>query len=102
MNAGVMTRKQNVRHGPAAPVRRPCVVRVFGRPVECLGEGFLEGGGLRAESAWKLAQDRVEDDHRRELAAGEHVAADRDLLGDEVLEDALVEALVAAAQERQL
>ena len=54
-----------------------------------------------AERARQLAQHRVAHDHRRQLAAGEHVAADRDDVAGEVLEDALVEALVAAAQQRQ-
>ena len=45
---------------------------------------------------------RVADDHRRELAAGEHVLADRHGVGGEVLDDALVEALVAPAQQRDV
>ena len=36
-----------------------------------------------------------------ELPAGDHVAPDRQRLGAEVLDDPLVEALVAAAQQRQ-
>ena len=40
-----------------------------------------------AERAGELAQHGVAQDHRRELAAGQHVAADRDSIGGEVLED---------------
>ena len=53
-----------------------------------------------AERARQLAQDRVAHDHRGELAAGQHVAPDRDRVAREVLDDPLVEALVAAAQQR--
>ena len=53
------------------------------------------------ERAGQLAQDRVAEHHRGELAAAEHVAPDRDDVAGEVLDDALVEALVAPAQQRQ-
>src|SRR4051794_11901691 len=52
------------------------------------------------ERARELAQNGVADHHRRELAAGEDVAADRHGVRREVLDDALVEALVAAGQQR--
>ena len=54
-----------------------------------------------AERAGKLAQDRVADHHRRQLAARQHVAPDRQAIAREVLEDPLIEALIPAAQERQ-
>ena len=44
---------------------------------------------------------RVEQHHRRQLAAGEDVRADRDRLGRQVLDDPLVEALEARGQDRQ-
>ena len=47
------------------------------------------------------ARDRVEQHHRRQLAAGEHVRADRDRVGGEVLDDPLVEALEAGREQRQ-
>jgi hypothetical protein len=52
-----------------------------------------------AERAGQLAQHRVRHHHRRELAAGQHVAADRELLAAEVVDHPLVEALVASAQQ---
>ena len=52
-----------------------------------------------AERPGQLAHQHVGDDHRRQLAAGEHVAADRELVVGEVLVDAVVEALVAAAEQ---
>ena len=97
-----MAAEQHVGHRPAAPVGRPRVVRVLGRAVERGAERLLVRRLLVPERARELAQHRVAHDHRRELAAREHVAADRELVGAEVLEDALVEALVAAAEQRQL
>src|SRR5437762_12499820 len=47
-------------------------------------------------------RDRVDDDHRAELTAGEHVVADRDLFVDIALDDALVDALVVATHEHQV
>ena len=55
-----------------------------------------------AERAGQLAHQHVGDDHRRQLAAGQHVAADRELVVGEVLVDAVVEALVAAAEQRHV
>ena len=54
------------------------------------------------ERARQLAHQHVGDDHRRQLAAGQHVAADRDLVVGEVLVHPLVEALVAAAEQRHV
>src|SRR6185437_10600189 len=53
------------------------------------------------ERTRKLAQNRIADHHRRELPAREHIVSDREGLAREVLDDALVEALVAPAQEGQ-
>src|SRR3954447_24208233 len=95
----VMAREQHLRDLPAAPLRRPGVVRVLRAALERGGEGLLGRRLVLAEYARQLAQDRVADDHRGELSARQHVAADRQLLGGEVLDDPLVEALVAAAQQ---
>ncbi len=75
---------------------------VLGVALQRCAEGLLGGRALVAQRAGQLAQNRVADHHRGELAAAEHVAADRDDVGGEVLDDPLVEALVAAAQQRQL
>jgi hypothetical protein len=55
-----------------------------------------------AEGAGQLAEHGVGDDHRRELAAGQHVGADRDRIVGEMLADALVDALVAAAEQGEM
>ena len=46
------------------------------------------------------ARDGIDDDARRELAAGQHVVADRDLLGVQDLDRAVVDPLVAPADDR--
>ena len=84
-----------------ASPRAACSAGTRARPPSASREGLLDRGRVVAEHARELAQHGVQHDHRRQLAAGQHVAADRDLLGHEVLEDALVEALVAAAQQRE-
>src|SRR5690348_4193358 len=70
--------------------------------LERLAEGLLKHRVLVPQRARELPQHGVADDHRRELAARQHVAPDRQLVGDEVIEDALIEALVASAEQRQL
>ena len=57
------------------------------------------GGGRVAEHAGEQARAGVDDRHGRDLAAGEHEVAEAHLLVDERAH-ALVEALVAAADER--
>src|SRR5829696_6463506 len=84
---------------PAAVLRRAGVVRVLRVAAERGAEGLLDRGLRVAERAGELAQDRVAHDHGGQLAAGEHVAPDRDGVAGEMLDDALVEALVAAAQQ---
>src|SRR3954454_6627423 len=100
-HAGMMAGQQHVRNRPAAPLRRARVVGVLGAAAERRREGLLHGAGVVAEHARELAQHGVQDDHRRTLSARQHIAPDRQLLGAVMLEDALVEAFVSAADERQ-
>src|SRR5438309_2118965 len=97
----VVPGQQHVRYSPAAMLRRAGVVRVLGEPFKALAEGLLHARARVAESARQLAQHRVAQHHRGELAAREHIAPDRDLIACEVLHDALVEALVAPTQKRE-
>src|SRR5918998_3456501 len=96
----VVSGQQDVGHLPAAVLRRPGVVRIFRMAAERRGERLLERRVAVAERAGLLAQHRVAEHHRGQLAAGEDVLADRDRVAGEVLDDALVEALVAPAQQR--
>ena len=63
------------------------------------GVGQQGRTGLGSEGAGQLAQHRVADDHRRELSPGEDIAADREGVRCEVLDDALVEAAAYVLQE---
>ena len=89
-------------HPPAAVLGRARVVRVLGVAAERRAEGLLGGATRRgrARPAACAARRRTTT-----IAASsppdEHVAADRDGVRREVLDDALVEALVAAAQQRE-
>ena len=53
------------------------------------------------QRAGQPPRDRVEQHHRRQVAAGEDVRPDRDRVGGEVLHDPLVEALEARREQRQ-
>src|SRR2546427_11529566 len=96
----VVPRKQNIRHAPPAKLGWPSVVRIL-EPTLQLGGEALEGTRLLANRAREAACDRVDEHHRRKVAVGEHVRADGDRVGGEMLHDALVEALEACRQQRQ-
>src|SRR4051812_32999847 len=98
----VVAGKQHLGHLPAAVARRAGEVRVLGHPLELLAEGLLDGRVGVAEGAGQLAHDHVGDDHRRQLAAGQHVAPDRELVVGEVPVDAVVEPLIAATEQGQV
>ena len=68
-------------------------------PVERSAEALVLARALR-ERARQPACDRVEQHHRRQLAAGEDVGADRDRVGAEVVDDAGVESLEAGGEHR--
>ena len=99
---GVVARREHGRHAVAAPSRRAGVVRILGRAPQGGAEDSSTALSLVSERAGELAQNRVADHHRRQLTSGEHVGADGDHVGGQVLVDALVEALVAATEQRQL
>src|SRR5215210_4058340 len=84
--------------GDRAPF--PCdwsgIVRIFEKPVvEAL---FLSAGG-RAHYPGKQPHASIEDHHRTELSAREHIIADRDRLERARVEDPLIETLEAAGEE---
>ena len=95
--------RRAARRAPSSRGTRPAACSAGTRArrrAPALKDSSTRGVGV-AERARQLAQHGVADDHRRQLAAGEHVAPDRDRVGGEVLDDALVEALVAAAEQRE-
>src|SRR5829696_7527080 len=100
-HTGVVTGDQHVGNAVSAPLGRARVVRVLGGALERRAERLLDCALTVTERPWELAQNRVADHHRRELATRQHVRPDRDHVRGEVLVHALVEALVAAAEERE-
>ena len=101
LDPAVVAGEQHVGDVPAAVLRGTRVVRVLEPAVELRGEA-LELAGALGERARQPARDRVEQHHRRQLAAGEDVRADRDRVGAEVRDDPLVEALEARGEQREL
>ena len=96
----VVTREQHAGHPPPAELRGTRVVRVL-KPAAELGGERLELAGAFGERARQPPRDRVEEDHRRQVAVREDVRADRDRVGREVLDDPLVEPLEPRREERQ-
>ena len=94
----MVARQQHVGHAQAAKLPRPGVLGAFHQAVGA-GEGILTGTLFVTQNAGQQAGDRVDDHHRRHLAAGEHIVADGDLIGLECFADTVVEALVAATHE---
>ena len=90
--------------GPASRgTRRDACSGVLGKALQGGAEGLLLPPSARPRARpGSLRKTASQSTIAGELAAAEHVAADRDHVAGEVLEDALVEALVAAAQQRQL
>jgi len=93
----MIARQQHLRHAPASVLGWAGVVGVLGRPAERGAERLFDQRAIVAKGTRELAQHRVAHHHRGQLSAGEDVAADRQHVAGEVLDDALVEALVAGA-----
>src|SRR5262249_51523325 len=98
LDRGVIAALQHVGDVAAAEARRPRVVGVI--EGAALARLVLRGL-LVAEDARHEAHDGLGHAQGRELTAREHEVAERDLLPRQHLAHALVEALVAAAEEQQ-
>src|SRR5262249_54993429 len=96
---GVFAAQRDVGPPHAAKDARPCVLRVLQPPR--LAMGLLRHAVRVAEYAGDVADDRVNDHHRRHLAAVADEVADRYFARLQTEADALVEALVPAAQQQQ-
>ena len=93
----VVARQQH-RAAPAQP--RNSSGRVYcGGSSRPLANDSRSGCAFAAQRARQEPRDRVGDHQGRQLAARQHVVADRQLLVRDVLAHALVHALVAAGQE---
>ena len=97
-DGGVVAAAQYLGDLPAAEVRGTGVLRVLEEPRR---EALVLGRLGVADHARDEPRDGFDDGERGELAAREHEVAERDLAVDEVVGDALVDALVTAAQQRE-
>src|SRR6266550_524847 len=94
LDAGVITREQNIRDPVAPKFWRPRVTRRAQTATE-------ERIGSRAfeirHRAWKQANCRVHDGERGGLATAQHKIPERNFFGREIIRDALVDVLVVTA-----
>ncbi len=95
---GVVAAAEDRRHVPTPKRRRPRVVRVLGQAGR---EALVPGRVLAAEHAGMRLGDGLDDDESAQLTSGEDEVADRDLAVDEMIGDALVNALVTAAEQAE-
>ena len=93
---GVMARQQHVGHRAPLPHLRPGVVRVF---EQAGGEALLGQRGGSADHARAAAARRRRSGPWRRARRRKHEIAERDLEEAARLDHALVDALVAAAQQ---
>lgn len=70
-------REQYIGNAHAAILRRTRVLRIFEQPII---EALVNRTALVAEHAIEPTHDRIDDHHRSELAAREHIITDRDRL----------------------
>ena len=66
------------------------------------GKALVLAGLVAAQHARYQPRHRVDDDQRAQLAPGEHVVSDGDLLVDGQIDRPLIHALVVAAQQQQI
>src|SRR5712692_1892185 len=111
----VVAAQQNLRHGPAAVFRRTGVMRKIEQAPrsdhvmrnqerlvhlrELLAEGFLDGRRLVPQRPRLQPRYRVHNQRRRQFAAGQHVIADGNFFGGEMLGDAFVHAFIPPAEQ---
>src|SRR5215831_16188437 len=98
-NPAVIAREQDRWDRPVAEHLGARVLRVLEQAPR---ERVVRGGGLLAERAGHESRHRLGDHEGGQLAAAEHVVADRQLLIHEMLAHALVHTLVAAAHQDQV
>ena len=89
-----MTAEQYLGHVPAVEHLGTRIDRSLD---ESVLKGVAQGTLLVADGSGQESHYRIGNDRRREFTAGEHIVADGDFLGDEVLADSIVHALVVAA-----
>src|SRR6266545_1975632 len=75
-DALVIAGQQDIGDSPAAELRRSRVVRILEPALELFGERLVLARSFR-ERPRQPARDRIEEHHRRQLAAGQNIRPDR-------------------------
>src|SRR5262245_12790377 len=101
-DAAVVAREQRRRHAEPAPDLWAGVLGMLQEPRGSARERVVLRRIVLAEDAGPEPRDRVGNHQRGQLAPGEDVVADRQLLVDDALAEALVHALVAPAHQDQM
>src|SRR5690348_3710305 len=92
----MIPRPQHFGDRASFPFNGSGIVRIFQEPGF---EALLLSAGGRAHYPGEQPYASIEDHHRPDLSAGEHVIPDRDLFDGPCVEDSLVKSLEAAAEE---
>src|SRR5215204_1919513 len=95
-NRSMIAGEQHLWDRAPLPFARPGVMGIFEEPAF---EALLRAGGVLAHDAREQSHTGVEHRHGGDLAAREHIVADRDLLERPALDRPLVDALEAAADD---
>ncbi len=93
-DGAVVAAQKDLRNPPATKLYRPRVVRIF---EQSIAKGLLDGGAGGEHTRYQTAY-RIYQHHRRQLAAGQHEVAQRDLIRDQMLAYPLIQALIVAAE----
>src|SRR5439155_20423559 len=97
-NRRVIPRQQHLGDAEVGDLRGPRELRKI---EQSTAERVLSDRLLVADHAGNVARDGIEDNERRQLAAGQYVVANRDFFGDS-LAHAFVESFIAAAQQHKM
>ena len=90
--------KQNIRNPPTAEFNRASVMRIFEQPG---GVRIIRSAVRITQNAWNQPGYSIDHDQRGQLAAGQDIIANRQLIGYQMGTDALIHPFITPAQERQ-
>ena len=96
-NLFVVTAQQNIRDRPSAEFAWTGVLRFLEKAIP--SEGLGDRGLGIANDPWQKSRNAFDDRRRCHLTAEEDKVTERNLLVDEVVDNALIDAFVAAAHQ---
>src|SRR4029077_17043942 len=97
----VVAREEHVRDFHASVLGRPRELRPACRFVRAVGEAVLGEGARVADDSRNEPRHRVDENHRGDLTAAQHIIADRNLSRAQRGANAVVDALVTTADDDQ-